>query len=398
MVEPSFEEILAGHKLFIDKNALSPHYVPMEWNYRDNETRTLMSAVAPAISGQKPKNLFLYGKTGSGKSITTRRVLVKLAEQKSEFVVTSYMNCRVYDSRYKVIQKVIGEFDAEFAKTGHAFSVLYEKLLDWLETGKKQLILVLDEVDVVKDLDPLIYTLTRANDELKSGNVSMIGISNKINFKQKLETRSKSSLCEEEVVFQPYNSEQLGGILTQRVPIAFNKNVVDQSALGLAAAIAAGENGDARYALNLLLRAGERAEKEKKETVTDRDVESARKDADTDKAREIIEGLPEHQQLVLYSLAVISEDLTYTRLIEDTKGERVYLSGEVLERYESMCRKMGKEARSARWYREYLRELENLGLIISSHSSKGFRGQGTFLRLTYPAEKVKKAVESNLQN
>ncbi len=397
MPEPSFEEILASQKLFRDKNALSPHFVPMEWNYRDAETKMLMTAVAPALRGQKPKNLFLYGKTGSGKSITTRRVLSKLEDQKNDFVMTNYMNCKTYDSRYKVIQKVISEFDSEFAKTGHSFAVLYEKLLNYLETNKKQLIIVLDEIDVVKDLDTLIYTLTRANDELKSGNVSMIGISNKVNFKQKLETRSKSAICEQEIVFQPYNAEQLRGILSQRVPVAFYDAVVDASALGLAAAIAAGENGDARYALNLLLRGGERADAEKKDKVVDRDVENARKDADQDKAREVIESLPEHQQLVLYSLAVISEDLTYTRLMEDTKGERLYFSGEVFERYETMCKKMGKEPRSARWYREYLRELENLGLVVSTHSGKGVRGQATLLRLAYPAEKVKRAIEANLQ-
>jgi cell division control protein 6 len=248
---------------------------------------------------------------------------------------------------------------------------------------------------MVKDLDNLLYTLTRANDDLKKGNVSLVGVSNKVNFKERLDARAKSSLCEEELVFQPYDAPQLGGILAQRVPLAFEAGALNESAVNLAAAIAAGENGDARYALNLLLRAGELTEQKNRERVTDREVEEARRLADEDKAFDVIGTLPEHQQLVLFGLANLAQDVSYKRLVEEG-GDKYYFSGEVYERYCRAAKTLAKEPRTSRWYREYLHELETLGLITTIESGRGIRGHATLVRLGYEPAKVKRVLEKTL--
>ena len=392
--------MLKDKSIFRDKEVLSPHYVPEQLLFRENEITRLMTALLPALKDSRPHNAFIYGKTGTGKTATLRKVLQELGEENNERVKTTYMNCRVYDSRYKVLQKCISGFQPDFAKTGFSFSVLYEKLLDWVEgagdgVAGKRLVVALDEIDAVKDLDSLMYTLTRANDDLKKGSVTIIGISNKVNFKNRLDTRSRSSLCEEELVFQSYNAEQLKGILQQRIGQAFEEEaVVEENAVNLAAAIAAGENGDARYALNLLLRAGEIAE-EKGGKVSDKEVERARKMADEDKAFEIVSSLPEHQQILLLALASLATDAHYKRLFEEN-GEKFYFSGEVYEKYCSLVKRMGKEPRTARWYREYLNDLETAGLITTIQSGKGVRGHTTLVRMGYEPEKVRKIIEKTL--
>ncbi len=399
---PSFDEILAGKGVFLDKSVLSPHYVPEILLYREDEIRKIMLAIAPVLQGMKAKNLFIYGLTGTGKTCSVKQVLSKLKEKADPRVFTVYMNCRVYDTRYKVLQKVITEFKPHFAKTGHSFSILYEEMLDWIENSKsdlkgRHLVVILDEIDMVSDLDSLVYTLVRANDDLTGGSVSLIGISNKVNFKQKLDPRSKSALCEEEIVFQPYNAVQLKGILGQRAQSAFEKGIIEENAINLASAIAAGENGDARYAFLLLLRAGELVESrpDGSRRISDKDVEEARKLADEDKAFEVISTLPQHQQLLLYSLAGLSEDVQYKRLVEDG-GDKLYFSGEVYERYASLAKRLGHVPRTSRWYREYLNELEMLGLVNMVSSGKGVRGHTTLIKLSYTAAKVKKAVEKTL--
>ena len=398
---PSFDEILAGKGVFSDREVLSPHYLPESLLYREDEIRRIMVAVSPALQQRKAKNLFIYGKTGTGKTSSVKQVLEKIEERKEDHVHVVYMNCRVYDSRYKILQRVITAFKPSFAKTGHSFTVLYEELLDWIEGPKnkdttgKHVIVVLDEIDFIADLDNLIYTLTRANDDLGKGSVSVIGISNRVNFKNRLDPRSKSSLCEEEIVFQPYNAAQLQGILRNRCETAFEKGVVNDSAINLASAIAASENGDARYALSLMLRAGELVERRDAKTIVDAQVEEARKAADEDKAFEVIGALPEHQQLLLYALASLAQDVHYKKLVEDG-GEKLYFSGEIYERYASLTKKAGKQPRTSRWYREYLSELEMLGLINTVQSGKGIRGHTTLVRLAYDADKIKKIIEKTV--
>jgi cell division control protein 6 len=409
----SFKDLTVSESpVFRDKSVLSPHYVPETLLDREREIKTLMQAVAPALGGKKPGNVFLYGKTGSGKTASTRFVLQKLGEENAPGVYSVYMNCRVYDSRYKVLQKTITSFCPDFAKTGYSFAVLYEKLLDWIEGAEgagvgelkpsqgRQVVLALDEIDMVRDLDNLVYTLTRVNDDLKRGGLSVLGISNKVGFKQRLEARSKSSLCEQELVFQSYNAQQLQEILRQRARIAFKSGAVEESALNLAAAIAASENGDARYALSLLLRAGELAETRKSgrdapPRVTDKEVEASRKAADEDKAFEVMNTLPVHQQLLLYAIASIAEDVSYKKLI-DEGGERLYFSGEIYERYTRAAKKFGREPRTSRWYREYLHDLENLGLVNTVDSGKGVRGHTTLIKLAYEPAKVRKVLEKTL--
>jgi len=391
-----FSDILQEtSSIFKDKGVLSPHYIPESLLYREDELKKIMLCVAPVLKGQKAKNLFIYGKTGTGKTVSTKHVLEKLLQQGNSNVFGLYLNCRVYDSRYKILQKTITEFNPSFAKTGYSFAVLYEKLADWLEEGGKHVVLLLDEVDMVKDLDQAIYTFTRINDEVRGGSLALLGVSNKVGFTKKLDSRAKSSLCEDELVFQSYNATQLSGILKERTKKAFHENIVEDSAVNLAAAIAASDNGDARYALMLLVRAGELADQKKISKITDKEVESSRKAAEEDKAFEIISSLPEHQQLVLYGLAKLAGDSKYKRLVEEG-GEKLYFSGEVYEAYVESAKKFSREPRTSRWYREYLHELEMLGMINTVQSGKGIRGQTTLIRSSYEPAKVKKTIEKTL--
>jgi len=390
----SFESILKKASIFRQKDVLSPHYLPETLPHREKEIETVMQLVSPALKGSRTQNLFVYGKTGTGKTSSVKHVMELFGKEGTKSHML-YMNCRIYNSRYRVLQHVVKEFVPEFDKPGYGVSFLYEKILDWLETDGKVFILVLDEVDMVHDLDDLIYTLIRSNDDLKHGHLSIIGISNKLNFKEDLSTRSRSTLCETELVFPPYNSPQLQAILKQRIDEGFADGAVEDDAVALAAAIAAQETGDARYALRLMLRAGELADDAGAKKVSAREVEEARKSVDENVAIDAVCTLPEHQQLVLYAVASLSAGGgRYSKLAEG--GDGFLLSGEVYEQYSTACRKFGKEARSARWFREYLNELEMLGLISMIASGKGIRGHTRLVKMAYVPQKIMNILERSL--
>jgi len=395
VVMNSFADILNKPTLFRDRNVLSPHYIPEALPHREKEITKIMETVSPALKGERPHNLLLYGKTGTGKTCSVKYVMEKFSSVPSASKMV-YVNCRIYDSKYKILQKVVKDHIPEFYKQGYGFSFLYEKILNWIEGDGKSLIYVLDEVDMVKDIDDLMYTITRSNDELKRGCISLIGISNKVSFKERLDPRSRSSLFETEMVFAPYTSYQLREILKQRSTRGFVDGVVEEGALNLAAAIAAQDNGDARYALKLLLKAGELADENGDSKITDTHVEKARRTVDEDISVEAISTLPRHQQIVLYSIASLQCEGGRYSSLGDNGNSRIngLLSGEVFERYSLLAKKFRTEARSARWYREYLNDLEMLGLITLTDSGKGQRGHTRFIKLACSPQKVMQLIES----
>ncbi len=380
--------------IFKDSSVLSPHYVPSTLPFREKQIGEVLSVLSPAMNGSKPRNLFVYGKTGTGKTCVTKRAM----DQFNNSAINAqmlYLNCRIYNSRYRVMQKIVKQFVPELEKSGFGLTFLYEKLIEVLNESR-QLVIILDEIDMTKDLDDLVYTMTRINDEVKAGGITILGISNKLSFKDALDPRSKSSLYETEMVFPPYTADQMQQILFQRAESAFHGGVGYRAAINLIAALTAKENGDARYALKLLHKSAEMAECRKSNNVEECDVETASRKVDCDLISEIIDTLPENHQMVLYSIANISVNGSkYSRL--DEKVDSGYLfSGEVYNGYECTSKQLRKKPRSVRWFHEYLNDLEMLGLITTMISGKGVRGHTTLIKLGHDASDVFKIIKKIL--
>jgi len=395
-MEDIFEKEMQKDTVFADRNVLSPHHTPRDLPHREKEIKHLMETLAPALKNKRIHNIFLYGKTGVGKTASVRHVLERLMDVKEKYkasIDSVYTNCRTVNSKYQIMLKCAEYCAPDESFIGYPFSHLVEQVMKKVESDSLNMIVVLDELDKVKDLDDLIYTLTRSNDELKNGYITVIGITNNLTFKENLDPRSRSTLCEEEMIFTPYNAAQLQEILQKRIEKGYKKNTVDKSSVNLAAALAAQESGDARYALKLILKAGEIADREETKKITDNYVYRARKGVEEDIIMETINTLPEHQKIVLYSIAMLTSGSGhYTRLGEQKskkEGEgKLLFSGEVYEKYRSVCKRFGKSPRSARWCREYISDLEMLGLLTTKLSGKGVRGTTTLVTLQFPAEQI----------
>ncbi|MFP3215547.1 MAG: AAA family ATPase [Candidatus Micrarchaeota archaeon] len=387
-----FENLLKESNIFANRDALSPHYMPNTLLFREKQIDGIVKYLTPSLRGERGRNLFIYGKTGTGKTSCMKYVIEKIKEVPTIKAKISYINCRIYNSRYRVLSKIVNDHLPSYAKRGYGVVDIYEKIINWIEEDGKILIVVLDEIDVVKDLDDLIYTLTRANSDIKNGGVTIVGISNKISFKEELDPRSISTLYENELVFPPYNSTELAAILKQRAEISFKPGVIDDASINLAAAIAAKESGDARLALKILSKAGEIAEEKGLSKITAKEINEAAKSADEEVAYELVGTLPEHQKLVLYAISLLTmQGSKYKKLTDDT--ESYLFSGEVYDKYVAICGSLGKEPKSARWYRNYIQDLEMQGLITTYESGKGIRGHTKLIKLSYSPERIKSIIE-----
>lgn len=394
-----FEKQLSKESVFINKDIISPHHVPERLPFREKQIDDITQGLSAVASSSKPNNLFLYGKTGTGKTSTVKFVLDQLNDfvaQRNLPVLSTYINCRNHSSKYKVLLKAVRSFYPTKDFLGYSSSFVYEKLLNFTSQDGSHIILVLDEIDKVKDIDELVYLLSRGNDELDKGSITLIGISNNLMFKDKLDPRSKSSLCEREMVFSPYNANELKEILFERCQTAFKPGSVTDSAISLASAVAAQESGDARTAVMLIQRAGEIADADQVEIVDEIYVEKAKASVEEEIIFSMISTLPEQQQLVLYAIAQLTTQRRGFRKVSGEIEEGVLFSGEIFETYLDFAKKFEKRTITSRWYRQYINELEMYGLIFVTSSGKGIKGQTRLIKLGFDAERIKLALEKEL--
>ncbi|MGC8479804.1 MAG: Cdc6/Cdc18 family protein [Candidatus Micrarchaeia archaeon] len=394
MPEP-FADLFKDSDIFANREVLSPHYVPKNLLFRDRQISEIEKALTPSLRGERGRNVFIYGKTGTGKTSCIKHVVDKVKELPIIKAKITYVNCRIYNSRYRVLNKIASDHMPKYAKRGYGITDIYEKLINWIEEDGKILVVVLDELDIVRDLDDLIYTLTRSNSDIKSGGLTIIGVSNKISFKEVLDPRSLSTLYENEFVFPPYNSSELAAIIKDRIDYGFKPNVVDPACINLAAAIAAKDSGDARLALKIITKAGELAESKNQKTVTTNEINEASKFAEEEIAYEVISTLPEHQKLIVYAIALMSiTGGRYKKLNND--NESFLFSGEIYDRYSSVVSSLNKEPKTTRLYRRYIADLEMQGIISTQESGKGIRGHTKLIKLSYQPEKIKDMIEKSI--
>ena len=384
--------------LFRDRNAITPHFTPANLPFREKQISEISTVLASTLQGKKANNLFVYGKVGTGKTSTVKFVTGQceaFSLQNNANAETMYVNCRTHNSKYKVLLSTLRKLFPEENYMGFSSAFVMEKLMDYCQKNSKHMIITLDEIDKVKDLDDLVYSLTRSNDELQAGSISIIGISNNVLFKERLDSRTKSALCEQEMVFPPYNAKELRQILLERTSLAFKDGVVDEAAVNLASAIAARESGDARTAVMLLLRAGELAEKNNRLKISDLDIVNAKKQVEEEIIFLMISTLPIQEQLVLFSISSLSVNKKGIKRITGI-DENVLFSGDVYDEYTRVAASLKEPVVSARWYREYISELETYGLIITTQSGKGIRGSTRLIKLAYDSEKIFEAMKKEL--
>ncbi len=387
ILDKIFERALRS-KIFVNREVLRPDYIPDELPHREEQIAKLASILAPALQGARPSNVFIYGLTGTGKTAVTKYVLKRLVAKAHEIgsdVIACYVNTRQDDTTYRVLLRLAECIGLRLPFTGISTAEAYRRFMRALDARSTIMIAVLDEIDflVKKHGDELLYRLTRGNEELSSSKITVIGITNDTKFVDNLDPRVRSSLGEVELVFPPYNADQLKDILTQRAKLAFFPGVLREGVIDLCAALAAREHGDARRALDLLRVAGEIAEREGKDYVDIEHVYKARMEIEKDRVSEVISTLPLHGKLVL--LAILNL----------TRGGGKTTTGEVYTHYRALCNRLGIESVTQRRVSDIISELDMMGIITARVVSRGRYGKTRIISLAVSEDVVYNALSED---
>lgn len=358
-----FEELDGKNSVFKCKKYLDHRFLPDKLPHREDQIKSVAKYWIESLKGVTPPDVTIYGKTGTGKTAVAkfaRKQLEYISKEKDVNVRVEYIRCTDYTTEYQVIARLCQQMGQDVPYRGwtkaeviHAFRNLFKKNV----FGKDLiLIIILDEIDILlkNDGDGLLYTLTRTD------NVAIASISNFVDFKQFIKPRVKSSLRDREIVFPPYNAQQLMDILEERAGLAFNDEVLNDDVIPLCAAMAAKEEGDARYALDLLRTSGELADENAAEMIYESFVREAKEFIEHNKVTDIIMTLPSQQQKVLESILYL------------TKRKEEITSGRLYDVYKEFSK---GDSVSYRRIFDFINELEMLGLISTKTISRG-RGKG----------------------
>ena len=381
----------SGKSIIKNREILHFTFIPDIIQHRNSEQEKVTQSLLPILKKSRPSNLLVYGKTGTGKTLVVKKVISKIQDrvEKSNFPIKLvYSNSKEETTLYGLLVsfgRQLGLTDKELPSTGLAISEVFKRILNNITEKKLNVIFVIDEIDYLAQLisktgKDILYQLTRANERLTQRSLTLVGISNDLTFKERLDPRVISSLGEEEIVFTNYNVDQIKKILNERINQAFIPNSVSDSALNLCAALAGGEHGDARRAIDLVRVAGEIAERQQSEVVTKEHVREASQKIEENKEETSLRSYPLHEKLVI--LAIIKAGGSST--------------GEIYSSYKALCKTVGRDELTQRRITQMLSEIELSGIISGRLINQGIHGRTKKYKLTISPEMIKKTFKDDL--
>lgn len=367
-----FEDV--EDSIYREKRVLKEEYQPDEILERETEIEEYKHALADALFGRSPDNVFLFGKAGVGKTAVTNYVLGELQteadrRESADQIHVTQVNCnneRVYSTVRHLVNSLLPERAERFPKKGPSTADAFEELYTQMDRVGGTHLFVLDEIDHLNNPDSLLYEFprARANGHIEEAKVGIIGISNNYTFRNTLSSKVKSTLMEQEISFSTYDAGELQTILRDRAERAFIDGACSDSAISACAAFAAKDDGSARQAIDLLREAADAAQKSGDGTVTDAHVEAVRERVNRGQLRDKIDDQTMHAQMVLEAVAREQRQ----------RGESIRTK-QVQQRYKQVAESWDQEPlTSLKSVQNHLDDLHMLGFLIRADENRGKDG------------------------
>jgi cell division control protein 6 len=373
-----FEELLKKPSIFLDESKLDINYVPKRLPHRDKELSLLSQLFLTLITNPNSisRTILITGKTGIGKTATIKLfgdMLINASKKRNILIRYVHVNCRKEKTSYKVLIRIIRTLNKSFPKRGYSPQDLLEIIIDFLNHHDLYLLIVLDELNyLINKKGDLIYSLTRINDDsvFAPQRVSIIGIVREVSCLNNLDASTMSTLQRNIIKFKNYSKSQIFDILRYRAEISIKKNGFTDDIIDFISDLVL-KNGDIRYGLNLLWRAGKIAEGRNLKCITNECVRLGNQDLVPFSTQDTLQFMP--SQKLIFLLSIIKS-------LKKSKKSQISLP-EIIEFYNILCENLNKRPKSYSQLWNYLQDFKREDILSISIKSESIKGRKAFINV-----------------
>jgi len=384
--------------VFKDETKLDISYVPYRLPHRDAELRLLTEFFSFTLKaqGRMAQRVIITGDVGTGKTVISQRFgknITREADRRKISLRYIHVNCREYrGSLFLILHHVVSVFHPNFPRRGYSAEELLRILLEVLDEQDTHVILTLDEFEslVEREGSEAVYKLTRLQEIRmnKPQRISLMCILRSVRAIEGLDVSTRSTLQSNIIHLEKYSEQQLMNILNDRVSLAFKPLKVPEDTASLIAELAFSENGNARFGIELLWRAGKYADTEELGIVTPECVRKAVSSIYAVIRKSDLASLSLHEKLFLLSIA---------RLFKESQKAYASLT-ETEQAYTVVCEEFDVQPHSHTQLWKYLQMLSALSIVKKKVSATDSRGRSTLIYLPrIPAHELEKELDMLLE-
>ena len=390
--------MVSNQSVFKDETKLDINYVPRHLPHREKEYRLLMEFFNFILKSPErmTQRAIITGEVGTGKTALAQRFGADMTLEANKRGVNFcyvHVNCREYRGKlFLILQHAVSIFRPNFPKRGYSAEEALETLMQSLDEEDAYMILALDEFDTLIEQEgsEAVYKLTRLQEMSlgKPQRISIVSILRDLKSTKSLDDSTRSTLQHNVISLERYPKDQLADILKDRVAMAFKPSTVSEDIVDLVAELAVSENGNARFAIELLWRAGKYADAEELDEIEPESVRKAVSNIIPTVRRSELNSLSFHEKLFLLGAARIFKE-----------SQRTYASlSEIEGGYAVVCEEIGEQPHSHTQLWKYVKLFSALGILKTEVAAKGARGRSTRISLpSVPAYELEKELNAILE-